>query len=103
MPFDLVKRRLTGAWTVVWSRISITAQNIFATRFVGASTAGYRLNTSGIVESQATAVYTTLETWLVLGSASAYEARATVTAGALSSGTAGSWLSLGTSREWTVT
>lgn len=33
---------------------------------------------------------------------SAYECRATVTAGALSSGTTGTWLDLGTTRTWTV-
>ncbi len=33
---------------------------------------------------------------------SAYEARATVTSGTLSSGTEGTWLSLGTTRTWNV-
>lgn len=32
-----------------------------------------------------------------------YEARATVTSGSLTSGTAGSWLPLGTTRTWTKT
>lgn len=42
--------------------------------------------------------------WIVPKSAagSGYECRATVTAGALSSGTTGTWLSLGTTRTWTV-
>ena len=31
-----------------------------------------------------------------------YEARATLTAGALTNGTTGSWLNLGTSRQWDV-
>ena len=103
MPFDIVKRRLASAWTVAWQRINIADQN--ATHSVGSGTAtgGYRLNTSGIVEKRLGGSYTTLETWLSFGTASNYECRATVISGALSSGTAGSWLSLGTSREWTVT
>lgn len=40
-------------------------------------------------------------TWLLTGVASDYEARATVTAGTLTTGTTGSWLNLGTSRQWT--
>jgi hypothetical protein len=39
-------------------------------------------------------------TWLGAGSASDYDCRATVTSGTLSSGTAGTWLNLGTSRTW---
>lgn len=41
-------------------------------------------------------------TWLLLGANSDYEARVTVTSGALDSGSgAGSWLGLGTTRSWT--
>lgn len=45
---------------------------------------------------------TTLGNWVTpTGSAgAAYEARATVTSGALTSGTTGSWLALSTTREW---
>ena len=39
-------------------------------------------------------------TWRGGGTSAEYEARFTVTSGALSSGTAGSWLNLGTSRSW---
>ncbi len=102
MPFDIVKRRLSGAWTVVWSRIAITDQTVSATKPVGTSTAGYRLNTSGIAEKLENLSYTTLETWLVLGAAASYEARATLNSGTLTSGTTGSWLALSSSREWTV-
>lgn len=102
MPFDLVKRRLSGAWTTVWSRVAITDQSVSATRLSATSTAGYRLNTSGIVEKLENAAYATLETWLVMGSSSSYEARATLNSGSLASGTTGSWLALSSSREWTV-
>lgn len=40
-------------------------------------------------------------TWLLSGIASDYEVRATLTSGSLTSGTTGTWLSLGTSRSWT--
>jgi hypothetical protein len=40
--------------------------------------------------------------WLVSGAASGFEARVTVQSGALSVGTAGTWLGLGTSRAWGV-
>jgi hypothetical protein len=42
-------------------------------------------------------------TWLLIGAASAYEVRATLDAGTLTSGTTGSWLGLGTTRSWNVT
>lgn len=42
--------------------------------------------------------------WLVGGTnGSAFEVRATVTSGSLSSGTTGSWLALSATRSWTVT
>lgn len=41
--------------------------------------------------------------WLTAGTASDYEARVTITAGTLSSGTDGVWLGLGTTRTWTKT
>lgn len=40
--------------------------------------------------------------WLLSGLASAYEIRADVSSGSLSSGTTGSWLNMGTDRSWTV-
>lgn len=39
-------------------------------------------------------------TWMAGGTASEYEARWTTTSGALSSGTASTWLNLGTTRAW---
>ena len=99
---DVIKRRLGGVWVVIWQSINITDQNLYFSRPAGTATTGYRLNSSGIAESKEVTTYVTLETWLTAGTASNYEARATVTSGALSSGTAGSWLNLGTSREWTV-
>ena len=89
---------------LVWQlpTVSITDQYISASRPSGASTAGYRLNSSGIAERQVNTTYTTLETWLLSGAASDYEVRATLSSGTLSSGTTGTWQNLGTSRSWTV-
>lgn len=78
----------------------LTDQNVSSTGALS-RTAGYRLNTSGIAESLIQAAYTTLETWLLIGASSAYECRATLNSGTLSSGTTGSWLALSSSREWT--
>lgn len=103
VPFDIVKRRLSGAWAVVWSRIAITDRTVTATRLAAMATAGYRLNTSGVAEELVNAAYTTLETWLVMGSSASYEARATLNSGSLASGTTGTWLALSSSREWKVT
>lgn len=100
---DVIKRRLGGVWVAIWQSINITDQNLYFSRPIGTTTAGYRLNSSGIVEARDFAGYSTLETWLVSGTASNYEAKATVLVGSVSTGTTGSWLSLGSSREWTVT
>lgn len=40
--------------------------------------------------------------WLQSGIASQFEAFATVTVGTLSSGTVGSWVNLGTTRQWSI-
>lgn len=81
--------------------VSITNQSVTQTAALAANTvAGYRTNASGIAERRNGTDYTTLETWLLSGAAGDYDVRATLTAGALSSGTTGTWLDMGTSREW---
>ena len=89
---------------IVWQlpTVNITDQSINVTRSSAPSTAGYRLNSSGIAESLSNLAYATLETWLLSGAASDYEVRVTLSSGTLSSGTTGTWQSLGTSRSWTV-
>lgn len=99
---DTVKRRLSGSWTTVWQRVNIANQSVSHSVGVGTARAGYRLNTSGAAEKREGGSYTTLETWLPFGTASGYEARVTVTLGTLTSGTSGSWLSLGSSQEWYI-
>lgn len=99
---DLVRRRSGGGWVVIWQSMIITDRTV--SRAAGAATtAGYRLNTSGIVEKLEGAAYTTLETWLGSPgySSSSYESRATLQSGdPLSSGTTGTWQALSSSREW---
>lgn len=75
------------------------------------ATATFTLNSSGV--AQATTVGnasnppagTTNYTgeWMISPPNSAYEARATLVSGTLSSGTTGSWLALSTTRSWSVT
>lgn len=63
--------------------------------------AGYLLSSTGqAVELRGAGTTNISNEWLRLGSASAFDARATVLSGTLSSGTAGSWLNLGTTRDW---
>ena len=102
VPVDIIKRRLTGAWTVAWQRINITGTSVSDSAGVGTAVAGFRLNTSGIAEKLVRITYTTLETWLAFGTAGNYECRATLDSGTLTSGTTGSWLALSSSREWKV-
>lgn len=68
------------------------------------ASAAYRLTSAGEVEAQTSSGILALGFWVQPSAAAgaAFEARATVTAGALSSGTVGAWLSLDTSRGWTL-
>lgn len=86
----------------VAAAVSITDQNFTDTQSPGPAECQYSLFATGI------AYRTTLGggavaisgEWLVGGSASAFETRATINSGTLTSGTTGSWLGLGTNRVW---
>lgn len=84
--------------------VSITNQSLSA---IGSSaqTVGYRLNTSGAAERNRNASYNTLETWLLTGASSDYEAYAfdNGSSASISGSALNTWLGLGTSREWTIT
>lgn len=85
--------------------ISITDQNLYESQIQPTNaTCGYRLNSNGKVYSTNTVGSATyIEDWITPnGAASGYECYVTVTSGSLSTGTSGSWLSLGTTRDWTV-
>ena len=88
--------------TLLWSSVTLTNASALFSAATGTVRAGYRLNTSGVAEIREGAGYVTHETWLLFGSASDYECRATVTGGAVTSGTTGTWLSLSSSNEWLV-
>lgn len=75
------------------------------------ATATFTLNSSGVAQATTsgsgsnppagTTNYN--DEWMRIGPNSAYEARATLVSGTLSSGTVGSWLVLSTTRSWSVT
>ena len=87
----------------VTAQVSITNQTLNATSFSGAASCAYRLNLLGTVQRGNTGVFNTLETWLLFGSNSAYEARVTMLTGSLTAGTVGTWLNLAVSRDWSIT
>lgn len=63
------------------------------------ASATYTLTSTGLEQATGSGS----NTWLLTGSASDYDVRATLNSGALTSGTTGSWLNLGTTRAWNVT
>lgn len=70
----------------------------------GTATNGYRLDSNGKVYTNDNGTWSYFEDWVTPnGAASNYECYATLSSGTLSTGTTGSWLSLGTTRDWTVT
>lgn len=69
------------------------------------SVASYELTSAGDINRGTTQGGTVdIGDWIAPKAAAGagYECRATVTSGALSSGTTGSWLNLGTTRTWSV-
>lgn len=99
-----IQMALLGAEASV--TIFITDQSV--TDFTGASrsaSTGYRLTSAGLAQTQSgLGAYTTVETWCTPTSeAINYEVLVTVTAGALSSGTSGTWVPLSSTQTWTRT
>jgi hypothetical protein len=92
-------RNFYGTSNVV---ISISDEFIGALEFSpNTAVAGYRLNSNGDVESINNAFPITLGQWCTPTSAAGnYEARVTVTFGTLTSGSAGVWLALSSTRTW---
>lgn len=68
------------------------------------ATSGYQLDLNGKAYFNDNNVFSFLQDWVTPNSAAAnYECYVTVSSGSLTSGTSGSWLSLGTTRMWTIT
>lgn len=89
-------------WVQVWPSLVAAISDRFPfslALFPGSALASYALLSSGSAQVDGSPVS---GEWLVSGSASSFEVRATVQSGALTSGTTGSWLNLGTTREWVV-
>jgi hypothetical protein len=92
------------AGTIGGARVSITNQGVSDVQPTpGTAFAGYRLTTTGKVQTSAGS-YADVEDWITPTSAAsgAYEVKATLNSGALTTGTTGSWLALSSTREWTV-
>ncbi|MFT3805422.1 hypothetical protein [Arenimonas sp.] len=82
---------------------AITDQYVQQTGSLGLQTAGYRINTSGDVESLKKTTYAVLETWLLSGSASDYDVRFTHIDGPVPDGDFSGWLNLAGSAEISIT
>lgn len=67
----------------------------------GLRTATLRLSNDGNIYAGDNGTYTLSRSWLFSGAASAYDVYCTVNFGTVT-GTTGSWLNLGTTRDWAV-
>jgi len=92
----------SGGGSTPSARVAISDQ----LSFVVGDDAGYRLDSDGSAYRRlGSTAYTAISgEWLLTGSNSDYEARATLVSGSTpSTGTLDSWLGLGTDRTWTLT
>ncbi len=84
--------------------VTLTNHSIVNSRATAPRDCAFQLNTSGVAEKEKDGTVTTLETWLLAGVSSDYDAMAHVTSGALTGGSAtDAWLNLGTTRSWETT
>lgn len=106
---DSMHIRVGGVWKEVWTAATISANVTNQTAYTEKisptdATAGYKLLSNGIAQKTSiNGTYVSISgEWETGGSpGSAYDAYVTVTSGSLSTGTAGSWVNLGTNRTWT--
>lgn len=82
---------------------AITDQYVRQTGSVGLQTAGYRINSSGDAEALNKTTYSTLETWLLSGSAADYDVRFTHIDGPVPDGDFGAWLNIAAPAEISIT
>ena len=84
--------------------VALTNHSITTLAGGGTATATFTMDNTGAASGVGTSGGGTYSgEWMLVGPASAYDVRFTITSGALNSGTAGAWLNLATSRSWTVT
>ena len=96
-----------GAWKEFYRAINAAISNASAYTFVSSpseATAQYLLNSDGRAQKVENSSTSDISgEWLVAGANSDFEVYATVDSGTLTSGPTGSWVSLSTSRVWTLT
>lgn len=81
---------------------SVTLENVTVSSLgAGTRTAGWKIDADSFVYTLKQAVYTQRNQWTTAAVAD-YQVRATLDSGALTTGTAGSWLACSSDREWTV-
>lgn len=108
-PIKVMRRGGSGGGGGGGGSISITNQDATTEgNTMDPCTASYRLHPDGKVYQGFTLPngsmsYTVIETWLASGVNVNFQARATVTIGAISSGITGTWLTLNAIAEWFVT
>lgn len=81
-------------------RVQLSTSTAYLSGPTGPVTASYSISSGGTVSGSNVSGYS----WLLVGSASDYEVRATLSSGTTpSSGTLNTWQSLGTTRSWSQT
>jgi hypothetical protein len=85
---------------------ALSTRTVYDSAEAATATAKYKLDNDGIAYTMrdvldASTYQAISGEWLLSGAAGSYECRATVVSGTPTSGTTGSWLNLGTDREWT--
>ena len=98
----MLGRRIICKASASGAPVSITGRTLNAMG-AGTVTEVYQLTNTGLARQVENGVPSTLETWLLSGAVADYEVRVTDLDGNLTSGTTGSWLGLGTTREWGIT
>jgi hypothetical protein len=90
--------------TVIDGSVNITDQTVTAYSIAGVATAGYRLNSNGKVQTEPyDPNWTDVETWLLTGTNSSFEGRATLVSGDTpTTGTLATWQVLSSTRSWTL-
>lgn len=94
-----------GTWKMFYQNllVQLTSFNVTSTRIAPATaTAGVRMTSTGLQQSNDDGVYTTEDTWLQAGVNSDYEVRVTVNSGSLTAGSTGTWLPMTSTRDWYV-
>jgi hypothetical protein len=81
--------------------VSLSNDVITATSISPAdATSIYQLNANGLIQGIRNGSTATEGTWLLGGTASAFEVRATLQSGSLDGGSTGVWMNLGSTRNW---